>query len=71
MSSLEQMAIITRWADDIGEFSRMSSQKGMAGTINQSADSAGYSAHESIEVMSRDSVIVRSSDNQRGRSYLF
>src|SRR5262245_6681552 len=58
-------------AHDIGELSRMRPHKGMAATINQSTDSAGYSAHESVEVMSRDSAIVRSSDHQRGRSDLF
>jgi hypothetical protein len=43
----------------------------VAGTINQTAESAGYSAHESIEVMLRYAGIVRSSDNQRWHCYLF
>ena len=42
----------------------------MAGTINQTVGSAGYSAHESIEVMLRYGGIVRSSNNQRWHSYL-
>jgi hypothetical protein len=67
-SNLERLSLR---ADDIGEFSRMRPHKGVVGTINQSADSAGYCAHQSIEVTSRDSAVVRASDNQRGRSYLF
>jgi hypothetical protein len=57
--------------DDIRELSRMGPHEAMAGAINQSAGSGGYSAYESIEVVSRNSVIMGSSDNQCGCGYLF
>ena len=38
----------------------------MTGTIDQSACRPGYSSNESVEVMPRDGIVVRPSDNERG-----
>jgi len=49
----------------------MSPDKGMTGAIKQPAGGAGDPVHEHIGMMSRNSVIVRSSDNKRRRRYFF
>jgi len=49
----------------------MSPDKGMTGAIKQPAGGAGDPVHKHIEMMSRNSVIVRSSDNKRWRCYFF
>jgi hypothetical protein len=50
--------------DDLGKLSGVGPHQGMAGTINQAADSAGYPAHQHFEVMSGDAGIVCPSNDQ-------
>jgi hypothetical protein len=50
---------------DLGKLPRVSPHEGVAGSINQTADSSRDSAYEGIEVVLGYAEIVRSTDNQR------
>src|SRR5690349_10251597 len=57
-------------ADNLGKLARMGPHQHVAGPINQTTNSAGYSGHKHIEVMSGDADVIRSSYDQRRRADL-